>query len=224
MVFKRRNRRTILEWMREFVYPKGGFKRAAQYLSYRLRRLPDEPHRIARGVFAGVFVSFTPLFGFHFLSAAGLAWLIRGNILAALLATFVGNPITTPLIALSAVETGHWLLGIEVPLSFLSIVAAFSNAGTELWDNLRAIFTDETTSWSNLGTFFRVYYWPYLIGGILPGLAVSLLFYWATIPLVRTYQRLRAARRRDRVELRRRLRAAASEDAEAGDDGTPPPP
>lgn len=224
MVFKRRDPRTLVAWMREFVYPTGGFRRAAQYLSYRLRRLPDEPHRIARGVFAGVFVSFTPFFGFHFLSAAGLAWLMRGNILAALLATFVGNPLTTPFIAISAVETGHWLLGIDVPLSFLSIVAAFSNAGTEVWNNLRAIFTDEPTSWSSLGAFFRVYYWPYLIGGLLPGLAVSLLFYWATIPLVRTYQRLRAARHRDRVESRRRLRAAASEDAEAGDDGTPPPP
>jgi uncharacterized protein (DUF2062 family) len=220
LVFKRRNRRTILEWMREFVYPKGGFKRAAQYLSYRLRRLPDEPHRIARGVFAGVFVSFTPLFGFHFLSAAGLAWLIRGNILAALLATFVGNPITTPLIALSAVETGHWLLGIEVPLSFLSIVAAFSNAGTEIWENVRAIFTDAPTRWDSLGAFFHTFYWPYLVGGILPGLAVSLIFYWITIPLVRTYQRLRAARHRDRIEVRRQQRIAAS----AGDDdGTSPP-
>jgi uncharacterized protein len=214
LVFKRRNRRTILEWMREFVYPKGGFKRAAQYLSYRLRRLPDEPHRIARGVFAGVFVSFTPLFGFHFLSAAGLAWLMRGNILAALLATFVGNPITTPLIALSAVETGHWLLGIEVPLSFLSIVEAFSNAGTEIWENVRAIFTDAPTQWDSLGAFFHTFYLPYLVGGVLPGLAVSLVFYWITIPLVRTYQRLRAARYRDQIEARRQERYAAS----AGDD------
>jgi uncharacterized protein (DUF2062 family) len=216
LVFKRRNRRTLLEWLREFVYPKGGFRRAAYYVSHRLRRLPDEPHRIARGVFAGVFVSFTPLFGFHFLSAAGLAWLMRGNILAALLATFVGNPITTPFIAVSAVETGHWLLGSSVDMSFLSIVTAFSNAGTELWENFLAVFTDAPTQWSSLKAFFHTYYWPYMIGGILPGLAVSLLFYWATIPLVRTYQKLRSARLRERVEKRRGTAAFPGDDAGPG--------
>jgi uncharacterized protein (DUF2062 family) len=215
MVFKRRNRRTPVEWVRDFFYPKGGFKRAVQYMTHRLRRLPDEPHRIARGVFAGVFVSFTPLFGFHFLLAAGMAWLMRGNILAALLGTFVGNPITTPIIALSAVETGHWLLGIEVPLSFLSIVAAFSNASVELWDNFTAMFTDAPTHWGSLWAFMHTYYWPYLVGGILPGLAVSLIFYWITIPIVQTYQKMRAAKLRDRIETRRQDRAASG----SGDDG-----
>ncbi|WP_330448804.1 DUF2062 domain-containing protein [Paracoccus marcusii] len=49
-------------------------------------------------------VNFTPLFGFHFLSAAAVAWIIRGNVLAALLATFVGNPVTLPFIALMSVS------------------------------------------------------------------------------------------------------------------------
>lgn len=214
MVFKRRRPRTPLEWMRDLLYPKGGFRRAAQYVSHRLRRLPDEPHRIARGVFAGVFVSFTPLFGLHFLAAAGLAWLIRGNILAALMGTFVGNPVTFPLIAVSAVETGHWLLGIDVPLSFLSIVAAFSNAGAELWENFIAMFTDAPTHWGSLWAFLHTYYWPYLVGGILPGLVVSLTFYWITIPIVRAYQKMRAARLRERIEKRRQERAVGG----SGDD------
>ena len=212
--------------MQEFVYPRGGFRRAATYLTHRLRRLPDEPHRIARGVFAGVFVSFTPLFGFHFLAAAGLAWLMRGNILAALLATFIGNPLTTPIIALTSVELGHWMTGIDAPLDVMSIVTAFTNAGAEIWENIRAIFTAAPTHWRRLGTFFHYIYWPYLVGGILPGLLVSMLFYWATIPIVRTYQKIRATKLRDRVEKRRLLKAAvlaADERARAarpiGDDG-----
>mgnify|MGYP003905738571 FL=1 len=64
MVFKRREPLGWLAWMREMVYPSGGFRRATRYVIHRMSRLPDEPHRIARGVFAGVFVSFTPLFGF----------------------------------------------------------------------------------------------------------------------------------------------------------------
>jgi uncharacterized protein len=225
MVFKRRNRRTPAEWVRESVYPTGGFKRAAQYVVYRMRRLPDEPHRIARGVFAGVFVSFTPFFGFHFLIAAGLAWIMRGNILAALLGTFVGNPVTTPLIAISSVELGHWMLGIDVPLNVLSVIAAFSNAGAELWENTRAIFTSAPTHWKDLSAFFHTFYWPYFIGGLLPGLGISLLFYWATIPIVRTYQKMRSARMRERAEKRRldRLAAQQADAARApGDDAAPP--
>ena len=225
MVFRRRNQRTLLEWAREFVYPRGGFRRAAQYVTHRLRRLPDEPHRIARGVFAGVFVSFTPFFGFHFLSAALLGWVLRGNIIAALLATFVGNPLTTPFIAITSVELGHRLLGIEAPMDVMSIIAAFTNAGTELWHNARALFTADVAHWDNLGTFFRTIFWPYLVGGLLPGLAVSLAFYWATIPIVRAYQKIRAGQAKNRLEKRLHLQSAAkAAPPSSGDDGRPAAP
>ena len=220
MVFRRRNRRTLVEWTREFVYPRGGFRRAAQYVTHRLRRLPDEPHRIARGVFAGVFVSFTPLFGFHFLSAALLGWLMRGNIIAALLATFVGNPLTTPIIAITSVELGHRMLGIDAPMDVMSIIAAFTNAGAELWDNARALFTSDVTHWENLGTFFSTIFWPYLVGGLLPGFAVSLAFYWATIPIVRAYQKIRAGQAKDRLEKRLRQKSTSqAAPPSSGDDG-----
>ena len=225
MVFRRRNQKTLLEWAREFVYPRGGFRRAAQYVTHRLRRLPDEPHRIARGVFAGVFVSFTPLFGFHFLSAALLGWVMRGNIIAALLATFVGNPLTTPFIAITSVELGHRLLGIDAPMDVMSIIAAFTNAGSELWDNARALFTSDVTHWENLATFFGTIFWPYLVGGLLPGLAVSLAFYWATIPIVRAYQKIRAGQAKARLEKRLHLKSASmAAPASSGDDGRPAAP
>ncbi|HEX9858720.1 MAG TPA: DUF2062 domain-containing protein [Paracoccaceae bacterium] len=232
MVFKRRNKRSLIEATRDFVYPKGGFRRAAQYVLHRMRRLPDQPHRIARGVFAGVLISFTPLFGVHFFGAALIAWVIRGNILAALLATFVGNPITFPFIAVTALRTGHWLLGIEAPLHFLSIVAAFSNAGIEIWENTRALFTAEVTQWSSLSNFFSTIFLPYLVGGLLPGLAVAFGFYFATIPVLHTYQKLRAGKLRDRVENRKvakavkaraqaEARSAAGTEADSGDDSAP---
>ena len=47
----------------------------------------------------------------HFFLAAGLAWVLRGNVVAALLGTFFGNPLTFPLIALSSINLGHWMLG-----------------------------------------------------------------------------------------------------------------
>ena len=88
MVFKRRTPRTYLQMLAEAFWPRGGWTRAFHYVKHRIRRLPDNPHRIARGVGAGVFVSFTPLFGLHFISAVASAWIVRGNMLAALLGTF----------------------------------------------------------------------------------------------------------------------------------------
>ena len=222
MVFKRRTPRTWLRAAREFVYPAGGFRRATQYLVHRMRRLPDEPHRIARGVFAGVFVNFPPIFGIQFISAGLLAWVMRGNILAALLCTFLSNPITTPFIALGSLELGHWMLGIDRPLSAVYIFQAFGQAGSELWANVRAIFTDAPTEWGKLAAFWHAIYFPYLVGSILPGIVVSLIAYYVTIPLVHAYQKLRRARLSDRLEKRRRLKAllieAQAAAAPVGDD------
>ncbi len=217
MVFKRRNSRTILEATREFIYPKGGFIRAIRYVIHRMRRLPDAPHRIARGVFAGTLVSFTPFFGFHFVSAALVAWAIRGNVLAAVFATFVGNPITFPLIAVTSIELGHRLLGIHAPMDFGSILAAFGNAWGEIWHNIVAIFTDEAVQWGSLKVFFRTIYLPYLVGGLGPGLIVGTALYYATLPALNAYQRLRALKARERSEkrhaLRKMLAAAAAKRA-----------
>src|SRR6056297_4272605 len=94
LVFKRRDRRSILATLFEALWPRGGWARAARYVQHRLNRLPDPPERIARGIFAGVLTTFTPFYGLHFVTAAILAWVMRGNILAALLSTFFGNPLT----------------------------------------------------------------------------------------------------------------------------------
>ena len=212
MVFKRRKRRPVWAIIREFFWPKGGWARAATYVTHRLRRLPDEPHRIARGVFAGVFISFTPLFGFHLILAGLMAWMMRGNILAALLATFAGNPLTTPFVALSSVQIGQWMLGTGGAIQLSAIFAAFSHAGLELWANVLAIFTTDVTHWDRLGMFFRTIFLPYLIGGIAPGIAVSAVFYYVSIPLVRGYQKLRATKLKERIE---RVRTAKQAKAEA---------
>lgn len=229
MVFKRRKPRSWTNWAKQMVYPDGGFRRAMRYVVHRMRRLPDRPHRIARGVFAGSFIGFMPLPGLQFLGAAGFAWLVRGNILAALLATFNSNPITTPFFAVGAISLGHWMLGIETPLGYESIGHAFANAGGDLWHNLRAPFTDEVAHWDGLIQFWHQVYLPFFIGALIPGLALSALFYYITIPLVEAYQKARAAKSKDRAERRRKLKAALAEAkarlrprAERSEDGAEP--
>jgi uncharacterized protein len=238
VVFKRRTPRGWLSWARQMVYPDGGFKRATRYVIHRMSRLPDDPRRIARGVFAGTLISFLPIPGMQFLAAWGLAVVMRGNVLASLLATFVSNPLTTPVIAVFSVGFGHWLLGIHTPLTGEAIMDAFAGAGGEVWQNVKAIFTSAPVEWNSIGSFWDNIWYPYFVGCLGPAVITSLALYYLTIPVVQAYQKLRAAKAKDRVEKRRKLKdmllAARSHGArdsslresgaKDGGDGAPPTP
>lgn len=213
MVFRRREKLGWGEWLREQVYPRSGFKRATRYVVHRMRRLPDQPHRVARGVFAGFFIGFLPLPGLQFIAAWGMARLMRGNVLAALLGTFNTNPLTTPPFTVFSVWLGHWILGIEAPLNAKYILGALENAGHDLWFNFLAIFGPEKTSWGGLIQFFNEIYLPWLIGALGPALLLSAIAYYITIPLVEAYQKARAATANERSERRRAIRAKLAEAA-----------
>lgn len=213
LVFKRRDPMTWGAWLREQIYPRSGFKRATRYVIHRMRRLPDQPHRVARGVFAGSLIGFLPLPGLQFVAAWMASRLIRGNLLAALLATFNTNPVTTPVFAVLAMTLGHWILGIEKPLSWHYISGATETAAHDLWFNLRALFTPEVTQWDGLIQFWHEIYLPYFIGALGPGIILSLIAYYITIPLVEAYQKARAAKAHDRSERRKRLKSALADAA-----------
>ena len=68
------------------------------YYKLRLARLPASNYAISSGFACGSMVSFTPLLGLHFILALIFAYLIRGNLIAALIGTVVGNPLTFPFI------------------------------------------------------------------------------------------------------------------------------
>jgi hypothetical protein len=230
VVFKRREKLGWIAWMREMVYPRGGFKRATRYVIHRMRRVPDTPHRVARGIFAGCLIGFLPLPGLQFVGAWLAARLVRGNILAALLGTFNTNPLTTPFFAVLAMTLGHWIMGIQAPLNADYIASAFAHAGADLWYNVKAMFGPETARWGGLNQFWHEIYVPYFIGALLPGIILSAIAYWLTIPLVSAYQKARAAKAKDRHERRRKIKAALTEaahrlahprEAAAGDDSRP---
>lgn len=226
MVFKRRDARGWIASLKEMVYPTGGFKRATRYVLLRMRRLPDNPQRIARGVFAGSLIGFLPLPGLQFLGAWGLARLMQGNVFAALLATFNSNPITTPIFAVGAMSLGHWVVGIDTPLSAEAIGRAFAEAGQDLWNNFLALFGPEQMQWAGLIDFWHKIYVPYFIGALIPGVLLSALFYYLTIPLVVAYQKARSAKAEERLARRVHSREglatlAVTETKEGGDAGPP---
>ena len=109
-MFRRRTPLTRLSQIRSVVWPERGFRRLFSYLFQRVVRLPGSSGSIAIGVASGVAASFLPLIGFHFLIAALLALLLRGNVLASAIGTFFGNPWTFLFIWLSDYRLGLWLL------------------------------------------------------------------------------------------------------------------
>lgn len=177
MVFKRRERAPFWSRVREVLAPKKGWRRGYLYIGKRMQRLPDSPHRIALGFACGVQASFTPFFGAHFVIAAALAFITRSNILASALGTFVGNPLTFPLIAGSSFFVGQELTGIVIH------TPDHPSLGW-LWDNIDHIFI------------------PYLVGGLLPGLASSIAFYFVMRPIVAAYQNRRRTRLMERARQR----------------------
>ncbi|MCW9044047.1 MAG: DUF2062 domain-containing protein [Pseudopelagicola sp.] len=216
MVFKRRDRRPIYQIVFDFFWPKGGWTRAFHYVRHRLRRLPGTPEFIARGIWAGVFTTFTPFYGLHFVVAAVIARLLNGNLLAALLATFFGNPLTYLPIGVLSLKTGHFILGTQFDEgSHRSLLGKFAHAGFDLWRNVGALFTERDADWAALRLFWNEVFFPYLVGGILPGLIAATAAYYLSVPVLRAYQKRRMAKiAKKMTALRERAREQAARRAE----------
>lgn len=209
-MFRRRDYRPWYRIVLEALWPRGGWLRAAQYVQHRMRRLPGTPEQIARGVFAGAVTVFTPYFGLHFVIAALLARGMRGSIFAALLATFIGNPLTYVPIAAISLNLGHVMLGSRPTIGVNdSLFRRFGGASRDLWHNLRAIFTDDRAHWGELQVFWDTVVWPWTVGGIIPGLICGIVCYFLTLPVVRAYQKSRAARLRKKMDKLRKQAEAA---------------
>lgn len=207
MVFKRRTPKSWALWLLHLVWPQGGWGRAFEYVKHRVRRLPDDPQRIARGIFAGVFTTFTPFYGMHFVIAALIAKTVRGNILAALMSTFFGNPLTYLPIGVISLKTGHFILGTEFEEN-MNIASRFAGAWRDLRNNFYAIFTNDQAQWEGLSAFYDEVFYPYMIGGIIPGLIAGLIAYFVSRPLISAYKKRRASKIQAKFEEMRRRKAA----------------
>lgn len=196
MVFRRRNKRSSLVWLREIFVPKNGWRRALEYISYRIKRLPDTPHRIALGLSCGVMASFSPLFGFHFMIAAFLAYLVRANVFASLAGTFFGNPLTFTFIASSSLQIGKFIIGESSKI-------VNPDGVLDKWLNakeLKSIVVYQTdlnlSNWEVLQQFLKEVFLPYMFGGMIAGLICALIMYIISRPLVATYQKRRLRKSR----------------------------
>jgi len=181
-LFQRRVALRPLQKLRENLWPRGGWRRAAQYTWHRLNRLPGSPHAIAMGVAIGVFVSWSPFIGFHILIAMAFSWILRGNMLASVIGTFFGSPLTFPIIWLMTFELGNILLGFPdqaIPADFTEML--FSGHGLDVM--LPVIV-------------------PMIVGGLPLGLAAGVISYFLTRGAVAAFKARRASLMQARADIR----------------------
>ncbi len=176
MVFKRRDKLPWGERIKEFFAPRKGWRRGIEYLSLRMQRLPDSAGSIAVGFACGVYASFTPFFGFHFVVAASLAWMFRANLYASAVGTFFGNPITFGFIMWSSLTFGEWIMGIETHLAEELKSHGFLDKVILLLQNIPTLVV------------------PYFVGGLIPGITCAVVCYFLIKPIVRAYQNRRRKR------------------------------
>ncbi len=175
MLLKRRSPPGWLEWVRVWLWPRRSWMRSGQYVTKRVLRLTASPHAIAAGVAAGAMTSFSPLLGFHFMIAFILAWVIRGNLLAAALGTFVGNPITFPFIWAATYKAGHFLLGTApVAEGAPGLGHAMTGVVAGAWA------FDLGQMGAALNEIWTPLLWPMMIGGLVLGPLIAVPLYFAT--------------------------------------------
>jgi len=174
MLMKRRTPPSWLEFCRVWIWPRRSWLRSGQYVTKRILRLTASPHAVAAGVAAGAFTSFTPFMGLHFLFAAVLAWLVRGNLIASALGTFVGNPLTFPFIWAGTYKTGQFILQADTSREAPALGRAMKRVLDGLWN------MDATAASDAFVSIWTPILYPMLVGGTLLGLVVSTIIYFLT--------------------------------------------
>ncbi len=185
MLFRRRKPAGFREKLRELLWPRKGFLRPPRYLVMRVLRLRASPHAVAVGVAAGIFVSWTPFIGVHFIMAFVITYLLSGNMVAAALgcAAF-GNPLTYPFIWGTTWEIGHLLLSRKDTMQGNAV-------------DLPALFHE-----LHFSELWRPVLEPMLIGSLPPAAVTAVAIYFATFYTVRGFQGRRRARLLERARLR----------------------
>ena len=203
MVFKRRDKQSLLQRLRTLFFPKKGWKRSFKYVGHRVKRIPDTSHKIALGAAIGVFVCFSPILGVHMAMALIIVFLLRANLVASFITTMFGNPVTYPFIATVSLGLGRTILGMNAKDDdFQSLHSAFWQAFTDTWQLIQSWFGFAERP-DGLADFLSNLFLPYLIGGTIIGLVSGAITYFLLRPVIGAYQ---IRRRRVMAEKRQKRR------------------
>lgn len=146
-------------------------KRWVRYQYLRILRQKASPHNIALGVALGIFVGFLPIIPFQTVVVLTLAFIFRGNKVAAAICTTISNPFNLIPFYYMLYLVGRVFVPLDVP--------AFDPHHLEMKELI-------ATGWD----FFAIM----CVGGVVLGVPSFFLTYFATRKGVRVYRERKALR------------------------------
>ena len=164
MLTSRVNRRIrqVLGWWQQFVM-------------HSILHADDPPARLALGAAIGVFIAFTPTFGFQMLLVVFSAWLLRANKAVGLPIVWISNPATIAVIYYPCYVVGRTLLGRD-PI------------GQQWWSELRSPpagwWTAVQFYWSRLVEVAT----PLWLGCLVVAVCLAIPTYYGVYYAVRLYR------------------------------------
>lgn len=171
MLFGRRHSEPWLQQLQTALWPRRSWSRSLRYARLRIGRLKASPHAIGLGLAVGVFAAFQPYLGFQMLFAGAVAWLLRASVGAALIGTFVGTPLTWPVMWLASYHLGAFMIGGDHQATLEDIWAAMRGLG--------AIASpggiDQVASAGQ--SLVRQVLYPLAVGAVPAGLVAGAAFY-----------------------------------------------
>lgn len=135
---------------------------------YKIVRLDDPPEKVASGAAIGVFMGIFPTFGLGIIIAVVAAHILKANKAAAVVGSFIMNPLTTPI---------FWTIS-----SFVGAVI--------FWQDREVVMTNISNH-----SFFKVVglgYIAFLVGNVIVSTAFSVLIYLITKKWVIQHRRHKA--------------------------------
>ncbi len=151
-------------------------------VAYRkLMRLRATPHEIAMGCALGASISITPLLGVQTLLAIVIAALLRVSVPAAIIGTFLGNPLSWPIIWASTYAMGLQIVGLNGVFD----PVAFERNAQMLW---AAVVQRSPDVLDATTTLLWPIVWPMLAGSLPVGLLTGAVVYYISRNLVSAWR------------------------------------
>ena len=154
-------------------------RKIRRFFIYRVLHVDDTPHRIALGLAAGIFITWTPTIGFQMVLTVLLATLLQGNKFVGVPFVWISNPLTAVPLSYFNFVVGTWILPGTYSRSefFSSLRGAVQFSGSWL---------DKVVAWWKATADFL---WPLWTGSILVGLVLAVITYVVTRRAVVTYRK-----------------------------------
>lgn len=170
----------------------GPRERISQML-VRMRQLEGNPHYLALGMAVGIFVSITPIIPLQTVVAIAVAFLVRGSKSAAVLGTWLSNPLTIPLVYYANYKLGCILLGYQ---------NALDNIAFDSFSELMELGLEVTLAM--------------ITGGVVIGAVLGLAAYFVTLRVFITLRRHSRQHLDDTTYSDSTANSSAAGDAEPG--------